>query len=47
MAQNGEVKVLKLALMIAAIVSLVYGFGYLLIPGALVKLSGGNLVEAS
>jgi len=46
MAQNNDVKVLKFALMIAAIVSLVYGLGYLLIPGALVKLSGGNLIDA-
>jgi len=47
MAQNDDVKVLKFALMTAAIVSLVYGLGYLLIPGAIVKLSGGNLVDAS
>jgi len=47
MAQNDDVKVLKFALMIAAIVSLVYGLGHLLVPGTLVKLSGGNLVEAS
>jgi len=45
MAQNDDVKVLKFALMIAAIVSLVYGLGFLFIPGTLVKLSGGNLVE--
>ncbi len=47
MAQNDDVKVLKFALMIAAIVSLVYGLCYLFIPSTLVKLSGGNLVEAS
>ena len=47
MAQNDDVKVLKFALMISAIVSLVYGLCYLLIPSTLVKLSGGNLVEAS
>ncbi len=47
MAQNDDVKVLKFALMIAAIVSLVYGLCYLLVPSILVKLSGGNLVEAS
>ena len=46
MAQNDDVKVLKFALMISAIVSLVYGLGYFLIPSTLVKLSGGNLVEA-
>ena len=47
MTQNDDVKMLEFALMIAAIVSLVYGLGFLLIPGTLVKLSGGNLVEAS
>jgi hypothetical protein len=47
MAQNDDVKVLKFALMIAAIVSLVYGLCYLLVPSTLVKLSGGSLVEAS
>jgi len=47
MTQNDDVKVLKLALMIAAIVSLVYGLCHLFIPSTLVKLSGGNLVEAS
>ena len=47
MAQNDDVKMLKFALMLAAIVSLVYGLGFLLIPSTLVKLSGGNLVEAS
>ena len=46
MAQNDDVKVLKFALMIATIVSLVYGLGFLLIPNTLVKLSGGSLVEA-
>ncbi|HEM48922.1 MAG TPA: DUF4345 domain-containing protein [Caldithrix sp.] len=38
---------LKFALILAAIVSLVYGLGFLLIPNTLVKLSGGSLVEAS
>ena len=47
MSQNDDVKVLKFALMIAAIVSLVYGLCYLLVPSTLVKLSGGNPVEAS
>jgi len=46
MAQNDDVKALKFALMIAAIFSLVYGLGYLLMPSTLVKLSGGNLVDA-
>ena len=47
MSQNDDVKVLKFALMIAAIVSLVYGLCYLLVPSTLVKLAGGSLVEAS
>ena len=46
MAQNDDVNALKFALMIAAIFSLVYGLGYLLMPNTLVKLSGGNLVDA-
>ena len=46
MTQNDEAKVLKFALLIAAIFSLVYGLGFLLMPSILVKLSGGNLVEA-
>lgn len=45
MAQNDEVKVLKFALLIAGIFSFVYGLGFLLIPGTLVTLSGGALVE--
>lgn len=47
MAENNNTKMLKLALMLAAIVSLVYGLAYLLIPSSLVKLSGGNPVEVS
>jgi hypothetical protein len=47
MAQNDDVKMLKFALMLAAIVSLVYGLCFLLIPNTLVKLSGGTLVEVS
>ena len=47
MAENNNTKTLKLTLMIAAILSLVYGLGFLLFPGALVKLSGGNLIEGS
>lgn len=45
MAQN-DVKVLKYILLIAGIFSLIYGFGFLLIPGTLVQLSGSALVEA-
>jgi hypothetical protein len=45
MAQNDDVKVLKFALMIAAIVSLVYGLGYLFAPAMLANLTGGNPVD--
>jgi len=47
MSQSDNVKVLKFSLMIAAIVSLVYGLGFLLIPETLVKLSKGLPVEVS
>jgi len=47
MAQNDDVKVLKITLIILAVISLVYGFGFLFVPGILVKLSGGNPVEFS
>ena len=47
MAENDNTKMLKLALVISAIVSLVYGLAYLLIPSSLVKFSGGIPVEAS
>jgi hypothetical protein len=45
MAQNDEVKLLKFSLLVAAIVSLVYGLGYLLAPAIVANLSGGNPVE--
>jgi len=45
MAQNDDVKVLKFALIILAVSAFVYGFGFLFVPGILVKLSGGNPVE--
>ena len=47
MAQNNNVKVLKVALIILAVIAFVYGFGFLFVPGILVKLSGGNPVEFS
>jgi hypothetical protein len=47
MAQNGEVKVLKCSLLVAALVSLVYGLGYLFAPAKLVNLSGGNPIDFS
>ncbi len=47
MAQEDNVKILKVTLIILAVVSFVYGFGFLFVPGILVKLSGGNPVEFS
>ena len=47
MAQNDDVKVLKFTLIIFAIISFVYGFGLLFVPGILTSLSGGSPVEFS
>jgi hypothetical protein len=47
MAQNDDVKVLKVTLIILAVTAFVYGFGFLFVPGILVKLSGANPVEFS
>jgi hypothetical protein len=45
MAQNDNVKVLKVTLIILAVISFVYGFCFLFVPGLLVSLSKGNPVE--
>ena len=45
MAQDDNVKILKVALIIFAVISIVYGFGFLFVPGLLVRLSEGNPVE--
>jgi len=45
MAQNDDVKVLKVTLIIVAVLAFIYGFGFLFVPGILVKLSGGNPVD--
>ena len=45
MAQNDNIKILKVALIISAVISFVYGFGFLFVPGLLVSLSRGNPVE--
>jgi len=45
MAQNDNVKVLKVTLMIFAVIVFVYGFGFLFVPGILLKLVGGRPVE--
>ena len=47
MSNNENVIRLKIVLLIAAAVSLFYGFGFLFIPGTLVKMSGGMLVDVS
>ena len=39
--QNDGTRILKVALVILGIVQLVYGIGFLLIPGLLVTISGG------
>ena len=44
MAENKNVGFLKIVLIIYAIVSLVYGIGYLLVPDFLVNTSGGQPV---
>jgi len=45
MTQNNGTKTLKVVLMIYAIVVLVYGLGFFLIPGVLVKISGASPVD--
>lgn len=45
MAQDDNVKILKFTLIIFAVISLVYGFGFLFVPGILVGLSRANPVE--
>ena len=45
MTQNNSTKMLRVALLISAIVSLVYGLGFFLIPGILVTISKGNPVD--
>ena len=45
MAQNDDVKVLKITLITFAVIVFVWGFGFLFVPGILFKLIGGNPVE--
>jgi len=44
-AQKDDVKVLKVTLIIVAVSMFLYGFGFLFVPGLLVKLGGTNPVE--
>ena len=45
MAQNDNAKMLKVILIIFAIVALIYGIGFLVVPGVWINLSGGNNVD--
>jgi hypothetical protein len=45
MAQSNNVTLLKVVLVILAVVSIIYGLGYLIVPGAMVTLSGANPVD--
>jgi hypothetical protein len=45
MAQSNNVALLKVALVILAVASIIYGIGYLIFPGTLVSLSGSNPVD--
>jgi hypothetical protein len=45
MAQSDNAKMLKVVLVIFAVVAIVYGLGYLIVPGMLVTLSGANPVD--
>jgi hypothetical protein len=45
MAQTNDIRLLRVALVILAVVSIIYGVGFLVVPGILVALSGGNPVE--
>jgi hypothetical protein len=45
MAQSNNIALLKVALVILAVVSIIYGIGYLIFPGALVTLAGGSPVD--
>jgi len=44
MAENSKTGFLKIVLIIYAVVCLVYGLGYLIVPDLLVSLSGGDPV---
>jgi hypothetical protein len=45
MAENNKTALLKVALMILAIVSIIYGLLFFIIPGVMVNLTGGNAVD--
>jgi len=45
MAQSNNVTLLKVALVILAVVIIIYGIGFLIVPGTMVTLSRGNPVN--
>jgi hypothetical protein len=45
MAQNDKIKMLKVILIIVAIIALIYGLGFAIVPGIWVNLSGGTAVD--
>ena len=45
MAQSGNVKILRVVLVILAVVSIIYGLGFLIVPGMWVALSCANPVD--
>ena len=45
MAQSDNVTLLRVVLMIFVVVSIIYGLGFLIVPGMLVTFSGGNPVD--
>jgi len=45
MVQSNGVKLLRVALVILAVVAIIYGLGYLIVPGGMVALSGGYSIN--
>jgi hypothetical protein len=45
MAQSNNTKLLKVALVIFTVVTIIYGLGFLIVPGTMVTLFGSNPVE--
>lgn len=45
MAKGNNVTLLKVVLVIFAVVSIIYGIGYLIVPGKMITLSGANPVD--
>jgi hypothetical protein len=45
MAQSDDVKLLRVALVVCAVVAIIYGIFYWIVPGVVVALSGGNPVD--